>query len=432
MLVSLVNPWCSALADVTYPIDIAPVCSAFPVGFCLLTHGSQQFVAFYDADRQMTVGVRKLDEATWHFAKLPEHIGWDSHNYIAMTIDDADMIHLSGNMHASPLQYFRTTKPLDVDSFIKIDHMVGSNEASVTYPIFMRGPENKLIFTYRDGRSGDGNQIFNVYDSATGSWKRLLDKPLTDGEGHRNAYFYGPVSGPDGYFHLVWVWRESPDCSSCHDVSYARSRDLIHWEDSAGKALALPITLETGDIVDHVPQKGGTINNDVKVGFDSNKQPVVTYVKYDTAGNSQLYCARKVDGAWKSVQVTNWNYRWDFSGGGSIIFDINDSPVRVDKQGRLIQPFYHKKFGSGSIQLSPTTLKPLGTVADDTPRIPRDVVKPASTFPGMGVQTGSDSGKDPNTGRRFVLRWDTLAPNRDRQPEGPLPPPSMLRLYEVK
>ncbi len=40
----------------------------------------------------------------------------------------------------------------------------------------------------------------------------------------------GPVRGPDGLFHVVWVWRDTPDRATNHHLSYARSRDLQRWE----------------------------------------------------------------------------------------------------------------------------------------------------------------------------------------------------------
>ena len=46
-------------------LDVAPVWSGHPVRFALLTHGKHQFVAFYDAQRQMTVGSRDVDSDRW-------------------------------------------------------------------------------------------------------------------------------------------------------------------------------------------------------------------------------------------------------------------------------------------------------------------------------------------------------------------------------
>jgi len=98
-------------------LDISTVPAGFPVGFCLLTQGHRQYVAYYDAKRRMTVASRTLKENKWQYQVLPSKIGWDSHNYITMTIDDEGYLHLSGNMHCVPLIYFRTTKPWDITTF---------------------------------------------------------------------------------------------------------------------------------------------------------------------------------------------------------------------------------------------------------------------------------------------------------------------------
>ena len=39
-------------------IDVAPVWAGHPIGFCLLTQAPHQFVAYYDAERHMTVAQR--------------------------------------------------------------------------------------------------------------------------------------------------------------------------------------------------------------------------------------------------------------------------------------------------------------------------------------------------------------------------------------
>ena len=81
----------------------------------------------------------KLNGRKWEFTKLPVTTGWDSHNYITMTVDDGGFLHLSGDMHCVPLKYFRTTKPLDPATFERLDKMTGTEENRTTYPRFMRG-----------------------------------------------------------------------------------------------------------------------------------------------------------------------------------------------------------------------------------------------------------------------------------------------------
>lgn len=421
----------AAAEQVVTALDIAPVWAGHPVGFALLTHGRRQYVAFYDDQRRMTIADRNLDSNEWRFVRLPITTKWDSHNYITMTADDDGYLHLSGDMHVVPLVYFRTTRPGDSATFARIPSMVGTNEQRCTYPRFLRGANDALLFTYRDGSSGNGDQIYNVYDHKTRTWKRLMDKPLTDGQGERNAYFSDPVRGPDGYFHLVWVWRESPDCATNHDPMYARSKDLVHWETSGGKPLPLPITLQSGEVVDPVPVGGGIINGNVRLGFDTKKRPIVSYHKHDANGKTQIYNARMQDGKWKAHQVSDWDYRWEFQGGGSIIFEIRVGGVRTEADGRLSQTYSHAKYGSGTWVLDEATLKPIGKLPQRD-AYPPALAKVQSDFPSMKVNWAGDSGKSGEAGVRYVLRWETLPQNRDRPREGPLPAPTMLRLYKLR
>jgi hypothetical protein len=423
----------SRAEEIAAKTTVDQVWSGHPVGFTLLTRGDQQFVAYYDADRQMTVAARHLGNDEWQKAALPEKLGWDSHNYVTMAVDDAGFIHLSGNMHGRSLVYFRTTAPLDITTF-KPAPMVGEREGRVTYPDFLpaiRGPEGELLFTYRDGQSGNGDQIFNRYDLKARQWSRLLDTPLTAGGGKMNAYFHGPIKGPDGFCHLCWVWRDTGDCATNHDICYARSKDMQHWESAAGRPLSLPMTIETADIVDPVPVKGGLLNGNVKLGFDSRHRVIVSYHKYDAGGSTQIYNARFEDGAWRSHLLTDWKYRWEFGGGGSIITEIHLSGVNVGKDGTLQLSCTHKEYGAETWRIDADTLKPLGMT-----RLPAstatDIDDLESDTPGMTVRQANDLGAGDNPDIKYVLRWETLGPNRDQPREGPPPPPTTLRVVALR
>ena len=411
-------------------LKVAEVWAGHPVGFALLTHENQQFVAFYDAERHMTVAQRTLGKKTWTFTRLPSQLGWDSHNYVTLAVDGAGYLHVSGNMHAVPLVYFRSTKPLDASSLVAIKAMTGQKETRVTYPLFFRGAKNELIFTYRDGGSGNGDQLYNTYDLKKKTWKRLTEKVLTDGEGQRNAYLALPQLGPDGYFHLIWIWRETPDAATNHHPSYARSRDLVHWEDSAGKPLALPITLKTSDVLDPVPEHGGALNGLVKLGFDSQKRPVISYTKYDKNGKSQIYCGRREKSGWKVYQISNWDWRWEFGGGGTISVEISVAAVESAGTGRLKLAFGTKNHGAGVWVLDEKTLTVIETLP---PRVgyPKGLRPVRSKFPEMQVKWAGDLGKTVAPGTRYFLRWETLGPNRDHPRTGTLPPASELRLYKL-
>jgi hypothetical protein len=416
-------------------IDVAPAWAGCPVGFALLTHSNRQFVAFYGAERAMTLAQRDLGTNAWTFVELPSKLGWDSHNYVTMALDGAGYLHVSGNMHCVPLVYFRSERPLDIRSMKAVHRMTGEREAHVTYPHFMNGPGGALLFCYRDGRSGNGSTLWNRYDAASQSWSRLMSEPLFDGQGKMNAYPLMPSLGADGFYHLTWVWRDSPACETCHDISYARSRDMVRWENAFGKPVSLPIKLGADVVVDPVPVKGGLINPGQAVGFDSQGRVVVTYTKYDAAGNSQLMNARCEGGAWKIYQTSDWNYRWAFSGGGSIIGEIGVGPVEV-QDGALAQSYSHAKLGGGRWRLDEATLKPAGK-AGPRVRWPGEVSRLEHKLPGMGVRSAHDLAADPLTGAScdgFFYRaaWESLPANRDRPQPGGVPPPSKLRVYKLK
>ncbi|MFM7245606.1 MAG: BNR repeat-containing protein [Planctomycetaceae bacterium] len=419
-------------ADAPAPLDVAPVWSGHPVGFALLTSGNRQLVGFYDAARRLTVAVRSLAERTWTFVTLPRTTGWDSHNYVALAVDRAGFVHLAADMHCSPLVYFRSrhplTGPFHADSFEPLHRMTGDREDRVTYPVFLHDDSGDLVFMYRHGASGDGDQIVNRYDAAARAWRRIVDAPLTcgrRGDATMNAYFEGPIRGPDGLFHLAWVWRDTPDCDTCHDVCYARSRDLVHWQRSDGTPLDLPITPDSCEVVDPVPAGQGLINGLVRIGFDALRRPVLSYHAYDEAGRSQVRAARLEDGRWRIRQTSRWNHRWEFGGGGTIDFEVGIGPVTATDDGTLVQE-QSSAAGHGTWTLDPATLAVSGTTTRRRPA----AGGVESTFPGMEVRRSFDTGT-PHGDRRFTLRWETLGPNRDRLRPEPWPTPSMLRVIEA-
>ncbi len=397
------------------------VWSGHSARFALAVTAARITVAYYDANRQLTVASRPRGQAAWVYHKLDSWLGWDSHNYIAMAVDADGQVHVSANMHGDPLVYYRTAVAGDVRTLVRQPVMVEARvEGKMTYPIFLRDGAGRLVYKYRDGSSGNGNEIYNVYDPATRTWRHLLQVPLTDGEGQRNAYFMGPVLGPDKYFHIAWVWRETPMAETNHDLSYARSRDLVHWETAAGKPLTLPITLKTAEIVDPVPVEGGMINNNTVIGFDPAGRAMITFHKFDAKGNTQIYVARAEPKGWRIAQVSDWQgFRWDFRGGGSLesrLFVKGAEPmgqnrirVSVIRDGKPID-----------FLLDAATLKRVSETSGSllAERLAGSIAVPA----GMQINTVEDAG-----GSGIALAWATLPPHRDLPGED-IPDPTVLRL----
>ena len=315
-----------AAADSNHKVEaIDLVWSAHRAFFDFVGQGDHQVVAYYDASRQMSVAYRASPRSTWRYQKLPSYLGWDSHNSVVVGIDEAGYIHVAGNMHADPLVYFRSEHAFDVRSLQRVATMAGGPaEEQVTYPHFFNGPDGRLYFKHRYGTSGNGVELYKVFDAKTLKWRQLHETAFVDGEGERNGYFVGPTLESDGMLHLAWVWRETPSANTNHDLSYARSPDLVNWEASDGTPLALPIRLGTAEIVDAVQVGGGLLNGHTPLGLDSQGRPMIAYQKYGPDGNSQVFLSRRESFGWKSVQVSDIrDYRADLDRHGALALDLD-------------------------------------------------------------------------------------------------------------
>ncbi len=425
--------------EINKSLAIDTVWSSHRIKPYLLTRGKHQFVAYFDANRQMAVAHRELGRP-WRYYKVDSFLGWDSHNYVTMELDKKGHLHVMGNLHADPIEYFRSEEPYQVRSLRRVPVMVDKAvEQRMTYPRFMLDKNNELIVTYRDGGSGNGNEIYNIYDTDTKTWARLHSNQFLDGEGKMSGYFEGPVKGPDGNFHLIWVWRNTPNAATNHSLSYAKSPDLVNWTDSNGNALNLPIRLNKTEVIAPVPPFGGMINGNVKIGFDQNEQPIVSYHRYDSEGNTQMYVVRKENGSWVSKQISEWNdFRWDFSGHGSlgrfqvkpyapIVLDENRIGVTVRKQDTIMQ-FVLDRDTLNTLEIADTDLYPpaINNISQNSNKL----IQQSTPLP-LEQHVFKGKGDQGPNGESYYLSWFSQPANRDRA-HVIISSPSVMLLHEVE
>lgn len=401
------------------PVD--RVWSAHPVKFGLADDGRLLVLAYYDANRQLSLASRPKDDLRgWRYHRLPSWTGWDSHNALSVAIDRAGHIHVIGNLHNDPLLYFRSERAGDIRTMQPVRTLVdASNEQRMTYPEFLQRTDGSLVFKYRDGGSGHGDEIHVVYDEQKRSWSRLLQTPLLHGEGARSAYPVGPMRGPDGRFHLVWVWRDTPDAATNHDLSYAVSSDLVRWQRSDGTPLALPIRLATAEVIDPVPAGAGMINNNTIPGFDSAGRILVAYHKHDASGDTQVYLARREASGWRVAQASAWKgFRWDFGGDGSLDFRVTIESIAAT--------------GEGQIEIRVRRDGTMRRLILDERSLDRIADREAGPDPLAQLVT-VPTGMQLNTVRvgALAIAWPTLGPNRDL-PSDTLPPATVLYLIEPR
>ena len=209
-----------------------------------------------------------------------------------------------------------------------------------------------------------------------------------------------------------------------------KSPDLKNWYNAWGEPLDLPATLDKKlVIVDPIPVKGGIINLAAKLCLDENNKPIFAYHKYDSEGNLQFYTAQLKGKKWVSKQITDWDYRWEFSGNGSINSEVRLKEFLKRDDGYYELNYWHIKYGNGTILLN-KKLNNVGKVLKPEPF--STTMKIEGDFPGLLIQTSRDLSGPVENGTRYMLKWETINRNRDKPREKPWPEPSQLYLYKLK
>jgi hypothetical protein len=312
----------------------------------LVSDAEHQYVAWYAQDGHVMLGKRRLGSADWQVRRL-DLTGdlADAHNAISIMLDGEGRLHLAWNHHDVGLHYARAVAPGSLE--LAPGSMLGRDEDRVSYPQFFRMPDGGLLFFYRDGRSGKGNLVLNRYDLKIG-WTRVADN-LISGEGQRSAYWQACVDA-QGTVHLSWVWRESPDVASNHDMAYARSRDGGRtWEDAASRPLALPITASSADYAARIPQRSDLINQ-TSMAADAAGHPYIASYWRTPDSNVPQYRILYHDGStWRRLDLDFRTTPFSLSGGGTKAIPIARPQLVVAKGGGVLVFRDHERGDKASV-----------------------------------------------------------------------------------
>ncbi|GGX79734.1 neuraminidase [Massilia dura] len=298
----------------------------------LVSDGSTQFIAFYDADGRVVLGKRQLGATRWELSPT-QYKGnvRDAHNSISIGLDATGVLHVAFDHHNGPLRYARGTAPHALTLGAE-EPMTGRDERSVTYPEFHPLAGGGMLFLYRDGGSGRGNLVVNSYSAPAGKWTRLQDN-LISGEGRRSAYWQAAVDG-QGTIHVSWTWRESPDVASNHDIAYARSRDGgATWQDSTGRRLALPITEAGAEVAARVPQNSELINQTSMTVDGAGRPYIATYWRKAGETVPQYRIVHLGIGGWRTLDLPFRRTAFSLSGVGTKAIPVSRPQLVVDDGG---------------------------------------------------------------------------------------------------
>ncbi|MFV8467295.1 BNR repeat-containing protein [Flavobacterium sp. LB1P62] len=296
----------------------------------LTTYGENQFTAYYDENSCLVLGKRKLNRSNWEILKTAYKGNTkDAHNAISIAVDGDGYLHVSWDHHDTKLRYVKSKKPMGLE-LGEEQAMTGNQELKVTYPEFYNLPNGGLLFFYRSGASGRGNMVINSYDLKSKSWSQVQQN-LLNGEDKRSAYWQSCVD-KQGVIHLSWVWRESWDVSTNHDLCYARSKDGgVTWEKSTGEKYTVPITVSTAEYAWKIPQKSNLINQ-TAMAVDKKGNPyIVTYWSENQIPQYQIVYLE--DGSWKRINTGFRKTPFSLGGGGTKQIPISRPDLFIDDKG---------------------------------------------------------------------------------------------------
>lgn len=282
----------------------------------LVSFGDTQYVAFYNGEGFVVLGKRTLGETGWQLRQTPYKGNTaDAHNVISIMADGDGYLHAAWDHHNNRLHYARSLRPGSLELGAE-QPMTGKAEGKVSYPEFYRLNDGNLLFLYRDGGSGNGNLVINKYNRQAKQWT-VLQANLINGEGRRNAYWQACVDG-QGTIHLSWVWRESPDVASNHDLCYARSKDGgLTWEKSTGETYSLPITARSAEIAQQVPQRRELINQTSLFADEAGHPYIATYWRDLRSAVPQYRLVYNTGAGWQSKSLGFRTTPFSLSGGGT-------------------------------------------------------------------------------------------------------------------
>lgn len=281
----------------------------------VVSYGEYQFIAFYDNEKNVVVGKRCHGSSEWEINKT-QYRGKaeDAHNVISIAVDGDGYLHVAWDHHVNPLNYAVSYSPLSLILKDK-EKMTGKFEDKVTYPEFYKFPNGDLLFAYRTGSSGNGNLIMKRYDINNREWTDVRQN-LIFGENKRNAYWQICLDD-NGVIHISWVWRETSNVATNHDMCYARSSDGgITWKKSDGSFYDLPITSSNAEYICKISQNSELINQ-TSMAVDESGNPYIASYWREANGVPQYYLIYMNGDKWERMQVSNRITDFTLSGSGT-------------------------------------------------------------------------------------------------------------------
>ena len=219
----------------------------------LASYKGWQYIIYYNTDRNVCLGRRKLPDGVWQIIKFKDyHFSSskngenDSHNTASLGLCPNDgTIHLAFDHHRDELHYRISNSDVlshpelikwDASLFSPVRNYLEENQTltSVTYPRFITTLKGDMLVEYRFGGSGHGDTRIGYYDGSEHKWKNIhtvisgkgiYKDPFNGDSEERNAYLNSVNYDDKGQVHISWTWRERVSGTANRDICHIYSKD---------------------------------------------------------------------------------------------------------------------------------------------------------------------------------------------------------------
>jgi hypothetical protein len=382
----------------------------------IITWAGFQYTAWYTGSRNAVIARRAVPAGSavpgaWEKATLPHTLSTnDSHNSISLGVSPADgRLHIAMDTHDSTVFYLKSEAGLVTEAAGRSWTAArlgtvqrafdGIDLGAITYPRFVVTPDNRLQFSYRTGRSGNGQMELAEY--ANGAWSRLGQWSSASGSyaqngatsTTRNLYLHGLTYGGSGRLHATFTWREGNTAVLCnggglanHDTGYVYSDDRGRtWRNNAGTAVATTggsgrVSVTTpGHVVDALNPDHALINQESQA-VDSAGQPhaiisyvpgrftqcVSDYVGQRRSSGRAFHLRRDASGGWQKTEIP---VALNAFGRSRLVFDAVDNAYVVMPFGRIITASKASGYADWTVAFDGADLNAFGEVVVDEQRV---------------------------------------------------------------
>lgn len=323
--------------------DINTICHRNDAIFSDTTNAVRYGSWYRGSDGQLVVGKATTPNGAWT-ATLSTAAAvntGDDHRQSSGCVDSTGRYLLAFGMHSttlSALNFARATNPGDTalapgNFLAKADGTVGplvagntTIEANCAYPAFVQMPNGKVLFTFRTGSSGLGNQVLYLINglTITSVYNTLIDGVSGSTSAYINTFWVeGTTSAHPSRIWLSWSWRDSNNPLDAHDLYAVYSDDEgVTWKSAGGTTMTIPMSQANAAaaLVEAVPIATQNWPGQQGMCVNTRGEPIICMYKGSTvspaAFTTSIYCWIYRNGSWSRVAMSNPNF--NFNGSDAI------------------------------------------------------------------------------------------------------------------